>query len=218
MDKTINNGFLKLYDQMLSDPRIIHQLSQGKATLLGGSLDYLWGIADEDIYYVSCMLHPINKDVYIGRVLVFADYLTYVPYGEIGYEKLDNMFEENKSLSVSKWRWEHFQTILKEKNILISSDVLESIETYFKNYPSDKICKEDISSIARAICRIRHSFEAYYKKEQWDSDAIDNAQDFLLEKLKEKETISLQEILYTCPKLENLDEEQMAFLQRVMMK
>ncbi len=212
----MEDEFSRLYEIIISNPRIMNQLSRNKATLMGGKLDYLWGIADSDIYYVACMLKLADR--YCIRTLVFADYLTYIPYGELGYTKFDCIVKDAGFYSVGEWRYKRFLKILGDNINSVSSDVLKKIEKFFEDYESDEVHLEDSSDIARAVCRIRHSFEALYKTTKYSEETIGDVLDYLTETLSKSRTISITNILATCPKSEDLNEKQLDFLKETVTK
>lgn len=204
------NEFKELYSYMLFDPVIVTKLSRGKGEKLNNRMQLLWGDADEDIFYIAEML--MRDDADVGKALVFADYLTYVPFGELGYEAFDDMLRE-RGTTAADWRFDRFMFVLDGYSL--SQDAIDVIRQFFFNYQNEELDRDSIVDITRATCRLAHNFETSALKEYWVEDDLPAAVDGLLGLIEDEELEDMRQVLQLTPKQLPLSEDQLTLLREI---
>lgn len=196
---------------MLFDLRIVTCLSRGKGERINKRMQDFWGMADDTIYYVAKMLNRDDED--LGKALVFADYLTYIPYGELGYAAFDAMLKEQGKSGAAEWRYLRFVAIIDK--YATSRKAMEKVKEYFDDYLKPEIDSQNMSDITRAVCRILHNFETTSLKKSWIEDDMQSAIDSLDDALEMGGKMSMSDALALSPKQEPLDENQLALLKEI---
>ena len=203
-----------LYTNMLYDPRIVGRLSHG-ADSMGSNGEYYWGLADDEIFFLIKMLSLDGDD--IGRTLVFADYLTRIPFGESGYAAFEDIAKEFGYAGAADWRFIRFADIIG--NYSVSREALDEIKKYFDDYLCDEIRADKACDIARAVCRLNHSFEqACLKNVAQAEEAMMSSSDFLLDALMEGGTLSFGDLLAQAPQPEPLTDGEILILREMAQK
>lgn len=203
-----------LYVNMLYDPRIVGRLSSGEDSM-GSNGEYYWGFADDEIYSLIKMLSLDGDD--IGKTLVFADYLTRIPYGESGYAAFEDIAKEFGYAGAADWRFKRFANIIG--NYSVSRESLDEIKKYFDGYLCDEIRADNVYDIARAVCRLNHSYEpACLKIGAQAEDAMMSSSDFLLDALMEGGTLSFGDLLAKAPQPEPLTDGEILVLRKMAQK
>lgn len=206
----MKNEFADLYSNMLYSPRIVTRLSRGKGEIFEKRMQWLWGSADDDIFYIAKMLDLDDSDM--GKALVFADYLTYIPFGERGYEAFGEILKE-KGMSVADWRYTRFVEILDE---YVPSDVsLGAVREYFDGYLAEEINCKNMADVTRALCRLLHSFETACLKQSWLESDMSDAVAALCDALGENDALDMKSVLALAPEEAPLDAEQIALLKQI---
>lgn len=203
--------FSDLYTNMLYDPGIVTCLSIGKGERINRRMQEFWGMADDVIYYVAKMLYRDDED--IGKALVFADYLAYVPFGELGYAAFDAMLKEQGKPCASEWRYARFVDILGK--YASPKSAMDVVKQYFDDYLNPVIDPKSMSDITRAVCRILHNFETAILKRSWVEDDEESAIDALDDALALGEPIQMSDALALSPAQEALTEDQLALLKEI---
>lgn len=200
------NNWDGLYTDLLYRRRA--GFSTERLTADGGFLELAWGSADDTFFYLCRMLGRTRAEEDICRFLCFADYITYIPYGDEGYQIFENLVKKEGSYpSAAAWRTEQIGKILQlggEREV-----ISHYFETYFKENLSS-----DILDITRVLCRLFHNCEADYAH---SPDAVEKSADLAAtladDFFPRRQTFTAAEVLSAGPPQRPLGGKELAFLE-----
>lgn len=209
-----------LYGKMLNG-RVGYILDSNKITTKGdGYLETFLNCCVSSS--VFCLAWSDNTKKYIDknevRFLTFASYLTYVPYGNLGYKRLENYLNEKGiNKSVADLRIEKFFNIMEDKLTNITKEEMDYIKRFFNEYKKESFNLRDNLDITLLVCNVNNEIEANYGSEGF-TDLL-NVKKILNEfcyeianSKEERNVFNINEILLKIPKKQNLDEEELKHL------
>lgn len=152
-----------LYNLLLNSPKV-KQVIGKKITAKGGDLDVFWNKCEATAnYYTSWNLMPAEENSE-AIFLVFADYLTYVPYGTLGYQKFEELLKSSDAnKSVAEYRFDKLKEIMGKTLTELPQEQIDYIKSFFENYNKEVVTLNNIPEVVSLICRAHHECEANYK-------------------------------------------------------
>jgi len=141
---------VELYNSIFTN-KIIDKITKYQVTPNGGNLkEFL----DYTVFmikgYSSYFEWDYEKDI-DAKILVYLNYLAYIPYGAVGYKAMQILLED---ISVEDFRYIKLQENLGEIFTKLSQEQKNYIKNYFYNYNCSQIETDSKKDIVSLFCRV----------------------------------------------------------------
>lgn len=177
-----------------------------------------WSEADDDLFYFANMkdLYSFSDEV---KLFVYADYLTYIPYGDLGYALAEEKIRDKYGISLAQWRYELFLKIIGDNGAkLFNGAQLARIQKFFENRDLKEVHFGDLDEATAALMRLRHCAEATIR-DHATLNAFDeiwpDALNTFTDELSENDSLPMEKILAIIPS-SPLGDMDKAFLEAAL--
>ncbi len=131
-----------------------------KATVCGGNLNDRWRAAQRaTLYYTSVYCESAADDM-DAKFLTLADYLTYVPYADAGYNALEKRYAETNGLSVAQVRYAKIADLLGRSFDAFKSGQKDALMRFFDNIMCDSPHMDDGICAIAFLSRMCHRLDS----------------------------------------------------------
>ena len=135
----------ELYSKMVSNGPL-KLMGRYKITTIGGDLDWQYHLCQ--VYATTSSIKYTYIDNNEIRAIIAASYLTYIPYGSMGYKKAKEILKENNyPLSLEEFRFEKFKNIMGDNLNDFSLEQINYLKEFFLNFEKEilptPLTKED---------------------------------------------------------------------------
>ncbi len=204
------------YDSLLWDPRMVTRLSVGVAAEGMGveGLQRCWGLVDDEIYFLAMMKDIPNNE--IGKALIFAHYLTFIPYGEKGYAAFDVIARELGFGGAAQWRKLRLRQILPDPSK--HEEALKKVDEFFDAYLLEEVKTHDIFDLTRALVRLRGQFQYAERYDNMLEQAEEDSTDGLLDFIDNYDVVNIADVLALGPITRPLGEKERDTLKKLALE
>jgi hypothetical protein len=155
---------IDLYSKIISNGPI-RVIQDDKLTINGGDLGWAEHVCTVDASYFFEKKTPIGwyNSVRELKSFIFASYATYIPYGNLGYQKAKEILkEQNISLSLEEFRFEKFKKIMDYNLDDLSVEEMEYIKSFFTEFEKEIIDVKSPKDVAIMWSRIHNEIESNF--------------------------------------------------------
>ena len=143
-------------------------ISAQKVNANGGFLDSYHSLCETNLKYFfgkNMLGREIKQD---AKLLALFSYMTYLPYGEVGYLAIESYLKISDSpLSVAEYRFERLKQALNDRASIISDGEMAFIRDFFVNFQKDDIDLYNVMEVTSLYCRIHGAIESCYMMEPY---------------------------------------------------
>ena len=146
----------------------------------GGELMFMWKEADTSVSYIYDYSFCDDETLSEAKFFVMADYLTYIPYGSVGYAAFEEMLKAVRpDMSVAEYRFEWLKRQIGRLEEL-NEGQLGYVRYYFENYGKRAVNLKIPAEVVAFVCRYHHECEANFGKSgfDWQRDISDSTSEF----------------------------------------
>ena len=155
--------FKKDMEEALMDAGCLYELDSFSATADGGDVMLMWQAAKATANYCYEMRFVEEPILEEARFFVMADYLTYIPYGSVGYAAFEKMLQKLRpGMTVGEYRFERLKELAERPLSRLNAEQLAYIRNYFENYGKQSVDLTNPAETVAFICRFHHELEAHY--------------------------------------------------------
>lgn len=143
-----------LYDKLLKF-NIIYNAIDNKVCLNGIDWDTAVDNAkSSSLFYIGKLGLGYYEKLEV-KFLVLASYLTYIPYGRLGYKFLEEM-----NVNVAEYRYNKLTGIMGDDLLKLPDEQNKYIKDFFVNYNKEEIDLKDVREAVSLVIRGHNELEA----------------------------------------------------------
>ena len=198
-----------LRDMMLKF-NVIYDVIDDKANLNRVDWETCQHLGESSVVYFADGDKFGYKKRKIMKTLALASYLTYIPYGELGYKYLKDTI---KPMNVGEFRFNALKNALGEKFEKLSQEQVDYIKGFFYNFDKEELNLRDCRDSASFVIRIHQQLEAVATRDFLKFSAQSNELTFKLGDIRnENESINFREVLKDFNYKQELTDEEKEFV------
>ncbi len=208
-----------LYGYLISSG-YLRKLDERYVTRRGGDLMFSWSDArsSAEYFYNSNILDYDNMRE--ALFFVFADYLTYIPYGSAGYKAFEGMLREvDPGISVAQYRFQWLERRMGKRLSQLNDGQRAYVKYYFENYNKREINLKIPAEVVSLICRFHHECEANYGTGRYSDigrigDVTMDFSDRLAYKYDDGPVVDAEEFLKEVPPCASLGGDELEYIRK----
>lgn len=200
-----------LYEQLLDNYTVRGLLSCIPLNLNCGHIQDFWNDADDYLFFYA-KFNEVERPDDEYRVFALAEYITYIPYGDDGFDFFDEYIRAQKGISAAEWRLNAFLRACGPAAEKLNEAQIARLKKFFEGRYLTQVHYDDIDEVAIANFRLRHRAEAAVKRYYEFSDAVSDLVFDFADSMAEKRVMPVDELLNQLPAPPPLGQSERDFI------